>query len=377
MDDLYSTLGVGKGATEGEIKKAYRKKAQEFHPDKNPNNKEAEKKFKSVQEAYEILSDPQKRANYDRFGSAGASQRGAQGGGFGFNGAQGGFNPNDFAGFADIFESFFGENMRGEEQTAKAGPIRGNDIQVQVDIKFEEAIFGVEKYLEITKPETCKKCAGKGNEPGTSVKKCGQCNGQGQVRVTRQTILGKMSSVHLCPTCQGTGEIPEKLCIECRGQMRTKQTEEVTVKIPKGIEDGTSIKIKEKGSAGVRGGKHGDLYVHVRVFAHKKFLRDGPNIHSSEDIHVLQAILGANIKVETVHGKVDLKIPAGIQSGTELSIKGKGAPNIRSDKMGDHILKVNVKIPEKLTKKERELFENLAKESKVNVKSEGFFDGIF
>jgi molecular chaperone DnaJ len=159
--------------------------------------------------------------------------------------------------------------------------------------------------------------------------------------------------------------------------MRTKQTEEVTVKIPKGIEDGTSIKLKEKGSAGIRGGKHGDLYVHVRVFAHKNFLRDGANIHSEENIHVLQAILGANIKVDTVHGKVDLKIPAGIQSGTELSIKGKGAPSIRSDKMGDHILKVNVKIPEKLSKKEKELFSALAKESKVNVKDEGFFDGIF
>ncbi len=378
MEDLYTTLGINKGATESEIKKAYRKKAQEFHPDKNPDNKDAEKKFKAVQEAYETISDPQKRANYDRFGSTGSSQSGPQGGGFGFNGAQGGFNPNDFGGFADIFESFFGENMGGrQEQPQKAGPMRGNDIQVQVDIKFEEAIFGTDKYLEISKPETCQKCTGKGNEPGTAIKKCGQCNGQGQVRVTRQTILGKMSSVHLCPSCQGTGEIPEKLCSECRGQMRTKQTEEVTVKIPKGIEDGTSIKIKEKGSAGIRGGKHGDLYVHVRVFAHKNFLRDGANIHSEENIHVLQAILGANVKVETVHGKVDLKIPAGIQSGTELSIKGKGAPSIRSDKMGDHILRVNVKIPEKLNKKERELFEALAKESKVNVKAEGFFDGIF
>lgn len=375
MEELYSVLGVSKNAGEAEIKKAYRKKAQELHPDKNPNNKEAEKKFKAVQEAYEVLSDPQKRANYDRFGSNGGPQGGFNGSTGGFGGA--GFNPNDFAGFADIFESFFGENIYGGARAKKAGPVNGNDIETQIEIKFEEAIFGGEKYLEISKPETCSRCKGKGNEPSTAIRKCHECNGQGQIRVTRQTMLGKMSSVHLCPTCRGTGEIPEKVCGECRGQMRSKQTEEVVVKIPKGIEDGTTIRLKEKGSAGIRGGKHGDLFVHIRVSPNKKFERRGPNLHSSEDIHVLQAVLGANIKVETVHGKVDLKIPAGIQSGTELTIKGKGAPSIRSDKMGDHIVKINVKIPEKLSKKEREIYEGLAKESGVNVKPEGFLGNLF
>lgn len=374
MEDLYSVLGLSKGATETEIKKAYRKKAQEYHPDKNSGDKDAEKKFKAVQEAYEVLSDPQKRGNYDRFGSNAGAQGGFNSSGFG--GATG-FNPNDFAGFADIFESFFGENIYGGAKAKKAGPVNGNDIETHIEIKFEEAIFGAEKYLEMTKPETCQHCKGRGNELGTIIKKCQECNGQGQVRVTRQTMLGRMSSVHLCPSCQGTGEIPEKTCGECRGQMRTKQREEVVVKVPRGIEDGTTIRLKEKGSAGIRGGKHGDLFVHIRVSPNKKFERSGANIHSTETIHVLQAVLGASVKVDTVHGKVDLKIPAGIQSGTELSIKGKGAPSIRSDKMGDHIVKINVKIPEKLSKKEKDVYEELAKESGVNVKPEGFLGNLF
>ncbi|MBI4127232.1 molecular chaperone DnaJ [Candidatus Peregrinibacteria bacterium] len=369
MEDLYSTLGVAKNASDSEIKKAYRKKAQEYHPDKNPGNKEAEKKFKAVQGAYEVLSDPQKRGNYDR----GGFTDGQQGG---FSGA-GGFNPNDFAGFADIFESFFGENIYGGSKAKKTGPVNGNDIETQIEIKFEEAIFGTEKYLEITKPEVCPHCAGKGNEPGTAVHKCRECNGQGQVRVTRQTMLGRMSSVHLCPSCQGTGDIPEKVCGTCRGQMRIKQSEEITVKVPKGIEDGTTIRLKEKGSAGIRGGKHGDLFVNIRVAPNKKFDRRGSNIHSSENIHVLQAVLGANVKVDTVHGKVDLKIPAGIQSGTELSIKGKGAPSIRSDKTGDHVVKINVKIPEKMSGREKDMYEELAKESGVNVKPEGLLNNLF
>lgn len=375
MDDFYSTLGVGKSASEAEIKKAYRKKAQQFHPDKNPGNKDAEKNFKSVQEAYEVLSDPQKRSNYDRFGKAGTqSGYGGQGG---FNG-QNGFNPADFAGFADIFESFFGQNVHSDgAKSKKPGPIKGNDIELQIDIRFEEAIFGIEKYLEITKPEVCIRCKGKGNEPGTSVKKCQECNGMGQVRVQRQTILGSMSSVHLCPSCRGAGEIPEKVCADCKGSMRTKQTEEVAVKIPKGIEDGTTIRLKEKGSAGVRGGKHGDLLVYVRVIAHKNFNRRGTDIYSEENIHLLQAVLGAVIKVETVHGKVEMKIPAGIQNGTVLTVKGKGSPSLRSDKMGDHFVKVNIKVPEKLSRKEKELYEELARESKVDIKESGFLGNLF
>lgn len=377
MEDLYSVLGISKNASESELKKAYRKKAHEFHPDKNPGIVEAEKKFKAVQEAYEVLSDPQKKAHYDRYGST--KETGGFGG-FGGGGGGGGrgFDFNEFSGFADIFENFFGENAYGgARKNKKAGPVNGNDIETEIDLKFEESIFGVEKYLEITKPEICSRCTGSGSEPGTSAKKCPECMGQGHVRVVKNTILGQMSSVHSCPSCHGAGEIPEKICKECNGDMRTRQTATVAVKVPKGIEDGTTIRLKGKGSAGYRGGRHGDLFVHVRVNAHKKFVRKGINIHSSEDIHLLQAVLGAGIKVDTINGKVDLKIPSGIQNGTVLTIKGKGSPSLKSDKVGDHLVTINVKVPEKLSRKERELYETLAKESGVDVKSDGFLGGIF
>lgn len=369
MQDYYSILGVDKGASEADLKKAYRKKAHEFHPDKNPGNTEAEKKFKEVQEAYDVLSNPQKRSRYDQFGSAGPEMN--------FGGA-GGFDMGDLGGFADIFESFFGQGMGGSSAKAKkAGPVRGSDIETVIEIKFEEAVFGTDKLLEVLKPETCKRCEGKGNEPGTSIKRCPECNGQGQVRVTRQTILGQISSVHMCPSCHGAGELPEKLCKECSGQMRTKQRQEIKVKVPAGIEDGTTIRLKEKGSAGIRGGKHGDLFIHIRVLPHKKFKRTGTDIYSEETIHVLEAILGSIVKVDTIHGKVDLKIPAGTQSGTTLTIKGKGSPSVKSDKQGDHFVNIKVKVPEKLSRKEKDLYEQVANESRVQIKNEGFFGNLF
>lgn len=371
MSDLYKTLGVAKDASDADIKKAYRKKAQEFHPDKNPGDKAAETKFKEVQGAYEVLSDKQKRSKYDQFGSVGG---GFPGGGAGGGGAAG-FDSSQFGSFADIFENFFGGGggFGGQRTTKKPGPTRGGDVETAIEIQFEEAIFGTVKHLEITKPEICDHCAGAGNEPGTKMLRCEQCKGQGQVRTARQTILGQISSVHVCPQCHGHGEIPEKICTKCQGQTRVREKQEVSVKIPKGIESGTTIRLKEKGSAGMRGGIHGDLFIHIQVAAHMKFSRDANTIYSVEEIPFLQAVMGATVKVDTVHGKVDLKIPSGTQSGTEFVVKGKGAPSLRSDKLGDHKVRIQLITPDKLNKREKELYMELAGKSGVDVKSGGFF----
>jgi molecular chaperone DnaJ len=256
----------------------------------------------------------------------------------------------------------------------KKGPERGRDIETEITIKFEEAVFGTVKHLEITKPVVCPHCSGKGSEPGTKVTVCPQCNGQGQVRVTRQSLLGSISSVQVCSQCEGRGEIPEKVCTECKGQTRVKKAEEVEVTIPKGIEDGTTIRLKGRGAAGMMGGEYGDLFLHISVSPHPKFSREGRTIFSSESIPLLQAVLGATIKVDTIHGKIALKVPAGTQPGTEFSLKGKGAPSLKSDAMGDHKVTLQVKVPEKMTRKEKDLYEQLADEAGVEV-NKGF--GLF
>lgn len=370
MTNFYTTLGVEKTASDSDIKRAYRKKAQEFHPDKNRGDKEAEHKFKEVQEAYEVLSDKQKRQHYDQFGSSG----GPKGGGYYQGGT--GFDPSQFGGFADIFESFFGEGMGGfgfgGRGRKKTGPIRGQDIETQIKIKFEEAVFGITKHLEITKPEQCNQCKGSGAEPGSSIKTCDQCKGHGQVRSSRQTILGAISSVHVCPQCQGRGEISDQICKKCSGQTRVKQNSEVSVQIPKGIEDSTTIKLKGKGAAGLFGGEYGDLYLEIRVAEHPKFSREGRTIFSSESISLVQAVLGATIKVDTIHGKEAVKVPAGTQDGTILTIKWKGSPSLKSDALGDHKVTIHLKVPEKLSRKERELYEGLAAEGGVEVNKGGF-----
>lgn len=365
MADYYSSLGVNREASDADIKKAYRKLVQQYHPDKNPNNPEAEKKFKEVQEAYEVLSDRQKRSQYDQFGSVGG----------GFPGAGPGFDASQFSGFADIFESFFGGGggFGGGSQSKKQGPMRGGDIETEIEIKFEEAVFGTVKHLEITKPDTCDHCDGSGAEPGHKVVECADCHGSGQIRSTRQTILGNISSLHTCPRCQGRGEIPEKICSVCRGQMRTQQRKEVSVKIPAGIETGARVRLQGKGSAGIFGGPHGDLYLYVTVAPHPKFSREGHTIYSEESVHVLQAVLGTTIKVDTIQGKEELKIPAGTQTGTEFTLKGKGSVTLRSDKPGNHIVRVVVEVPKKLSKKERDLYHDLAEAGGVDVKESGGF----
>jgi molecular chaperone DnaJ len=378
MSDYYKALGLEKEASDTDIKRAYRKKAQEFHPDKNAGDKGAEGKFKEVQEAYEVLSDKQKRSQYDQFGSVGGGFPG--GNPFGGGGGGAGFNTQDFGGFADIFESFFGgggggAGFGGRRAPKKPGPRRGSDIEAAIEVGFEEAVFGAVKHLELTKPERCEHCDASGVEPGAKVNKCGNCDGSGQVQSVRQTILGQVSSVHVCPHCRGLGEIPDKKCTKCSGQTRVRLKQEVSVKIPKGIEDGTTIRLKGKGSAGVRGGAYGDLFLHIRVAAHPKFERSGKTIFSTEEIPLLKAVLGSEVKIDTIHGKETLKVPSGTQSETEFSLKGKGAPSIRSEKLGDHKVTVQVKIPEKLSRKEKDLYEQLASEGGIDVKHGGWFTG--
>lgn len=363
MTNLYDVLGLEKSATDADIKKAYRKKAQQYHPDKNPGDTAAEQKFKEVQEAYEVLSDKQKRSQYDQFGSVGGNPFGGATGSYGD--FQGGFGN-----FADIFESFFGGGggFPGQQQsgTRKQGPTRGRDIEARLEVSFEEAVFGTVKHLELTKPETCEPCGGSAVEPGSKLEKCGECGGSGQVRQTRQTILGQISSVQACPKCLGRGEYPEVVCKTCNGETRVSKTQEVSIKIPKGIESGTTIRLQNKGAAGAYGGPHGDLFLHVTVAEHPRFQRDATTIYSAESVHALLGVLGGTIKVETVHGKAELKVPAGTQSGTTFTIRGQGAPSLRNEKLGNHEVTIHLRTPEKLSKKEKELYEELAKEAGLN-----------
>ena len=356
MESYYDILGVSKEASDADIKKAYRSLAQKYHPDKNAGDPKAADQFKKLQEAYEVLSDAQKRAQYDQFGRVGGN------GGNPFNGA--GFNFEDFGGFADIFENFFGgAGGQGGGRPQKRRPGRGGDIEAEMEIRFEEAVFGTTKYLEITKPETCTHCDAKGYEPGSKILSCDECGGKGQVRTVRQTILGQISSVQVCAKCHGQGETPEKVCGTCQGKTRVQKTSEVKISIPKGIEDGTRIKLAGQGSAGVLGGPHGDLYIVVNVLDHPKFKRDGRTIYSFEDIPLLTMVLGGKVTIDTLHGKEELRIPAGTQHGTEFTLKSQGAPSLRNDQLGDHKVIVQVEIPTRLSSKEKELYTELSKEA--------------
>jgi len=351
--DYYSILGVDKNASEQDIKKAYRKLAQQHHPDKEGGD---EKKFKEVSEAYEVLSDKQKRAQFDQFGSVG-------GGAGGFNGFQGFDFGNmnnvhfDFGGFGDIFDNFFGGGQTRSQK--KSGPTRGNDIEMMAHVSFEESVFGATKEVEYGRYEPCSKCNGTMVEPGSKMKTCETCSGTGQhVRVQR-TPLGNIQTAATCSTCQGAGQIPEKKCSACEGEGRVVKNTILKVRIPSGIYDGAVIRLKEKGEAGVRNGGYGDLFIHIKVAPSKEYERDGNDLYSTETIRVPQAVLGAEIMVKTVHGKVALKIPAGTEHGKQFKIKGYGIPDESRGSKGDHIVTVKVEIPKKLSRKEKELYESL------------------
>ena len=376
--DYYSILGVSKTATDQDIKKAYRKLALQHHPDKNKDNKESEAKFKEVNEAYEVLSDKQKRATYDQFGSAGP---GFGGGGFG-GGAQGfgaqGFDFSSFnggaGGFADIFETFFGGAGGSQRRGAKRGPQAGDDIEFELKLTFEEAAFGVEKELSVTKLVSCSRCHSTGAEPGSKSVTCKTCGGTGEVRVIRQTLFGQMASVNTCSECYGEGRVHEQKCTICNGSTRVRKTEKIRVKIPAGVDNDSTVRLNGKGEDGRFGGPAGDLYVHIRVAPSKVFVRNGYDVHSEAHIHLLQAVLGGSINIQTLKGDMELKVPAGTQSGRVFKLKELGIEKLRSSGLGDHYVKVIVDIPQKISRKEKELYDQLAHEAGLEVKGK---DGLF
>lgn len=364
--DYYEVLGVSRDASESDLKSAFRNMARKYHPDVS-DAPDAEEKFKEANEAYGVLSDADKRAAYDRFGHQGV--RGPSGGP--------GFETVDFSDFADIFGDMFG--FGGRSRTAsRTAPRRGADLQYQVTISFKEAVFGADKEIEVTKDERCDTCSGDGAKPGTSPKTCPECQGRGEVRQTRQTLLGSMVQVTTCPVCQGRGKIVESHCSTCSGRGKVRKNRRKKVSIPAGVDDGTRIRLGGEGQPGENNGPSGDLYLLVRVQPHKYFRRRDNDILLDLKVNVAQATLGAEVLVPTVDGDVKLKIPGGTQPGKIIRMRGKGVPHLRSNSRGDQLVIVNITIPKKLDVEERELFEKLADkmDSKVLPQERGFLDRL-
>lgn len=358
--DYYEVLGVTKSASADEIKKAYRRAAVQHHPDKESGD---ETKFKEVSEAYEVLKDENKRQRYDQFGHAGVGSSAAGNGyGSGFGGGTQGFHVDlGDLGLGDIFESFFGG---GRQQRRGAQVNRGRDVETDVTLTFEESIFGLEMPLALNLDDECSHCKGTTVEPGYELKTCDICHGTGQEVRVMQTILGNIQQAMTCSKCGGRGKIPEKVCSVCNGKGVERRRKEMNIKIPPGINDGATIRLRGYGEAPRGGtGEHGDLYVNVRVKAHKKFTREGDLILSDETISMIEAALGTTIKVETVDGPITMKVPAGTQSGTDFKLSGHGVPHLRGEARGAHIVRVLVETPKKLSKRQKELLEALAQES--------------
>lgn len=358
--DYYETLGVTKAASADEIKKAFRKLAVKYHPDKDGGD---EAKFKEINEAYEILKDQQKRQRYDQFGHAGVGGNGGGGGnpfeGFGgFNGQDVHFDFGD-GGLGDLFGQFFG----GGQNTGQQRQRRGNDVETSITLDFKEAVFGIERTIELNLQDECSHCHGEMSEPGYGMKTCEACKGAGQIPKIMNTMFGQIQQSVVCSTCQGRGRIPEKVCSVCKGAGTERRKQKITLKIPAGIDDGATIRLRERGEA-VAGGSKGDLYVHIRVKADKKFTREGDIILSEESLDMVDAALGTEIDVETVDGTVRMKVPAGTQSGTDFKLSGHGIPHGNRDSRGPHIISIVVKTPEKLSKKQKELLESFKKAKK-------------
>lgn len=371
--DYYEVLGVPKDASERDLKKAYRKLAMKYHPDRNPDNKESEDKFKEINEAYEILSDSEKRSRYDQYGHAGFSN-GGPGGGSGFGGFDDIFGGSGFGGFEDIFGDIFGSS-RGRR---KSGPQKGADLRYRMNISFEEAAFGAEKEVKIQRDEECDTCSGTGAKPGTSKKTCNVCNGTGEIREVQRTMFGNMMNVRPCHTCSGTGKIIETPCKSCSGSGSVKKSKTINIKIPAGVDEGSTIKLHGEGEMGLKGGPRGDLYVILNVMPHKIFKREGYDIYCEIPITFVQAALGDELEVPTIDGKVKYKIAEGTQSGTVFRLKGKGVKHIRSDIRGDQYVKVVIETPKNLTAKQKEILKEFAKESGVEIyqNRKGFFEDI-
>ena len=348
--DYYEVLGVGKNASPDEIKKAFRRLAIQHHPDKEGGD---ETKFKEINEAYEVLKDSEKRGRYDQFGHAGVGSSAASDGnpfaGFG-NGQGVHFDFGDL-GLGDIFNSFFGGNGQGRPRQA-----RGRDVETTIEISFEQAVFGTEVDLRLNLEDTCSHCKGTTTEPGSQLKTCDQCSGSGQVISVTRTIFGNIQQASTCPRCKGTGKVPEKVCTVCHGKGTQRKSQDLTLKVPAGVDDGATIRLREHGEA-VANGPKGDLYVNIRVKPHKKFTREGDLILSKEHVDMVEAALGTEINVETVDGPVKMKIPAGTQSGTDFKLSGHGVPHLKSDSRGAHIVTIIVDTPTKLSKNQQELLE--------------------
>ncbi len=365
--DYYEVLGVSRSATQDELKTAFRRLARQYHPDVN-DSPDAEERFKEINEAFAVLSDEQRRGAYDRYGHEGV--RGPNG------------MPNftvDFSDFADIFGDLFGFGGFGRtSQRARNAPRRGADLQYRLDLTFEEAVFGVEKEIEITRDELCTTCNGSGAEPGTSPVRCSTCNGSGEVRRTRQTILGSMVQVTTCPTCNGQGETISTPCHTCKGRGLERRNRKKVISVPAGVDSGTQIRLAGEGQPGVNGGPNGNLFIAIKVKAHKYFHRREYDVLLDLNINIAQATLGADVEIPTVDGPTMLKIPNGTQPGKILRMRGKGIPKLRGNGRGDQLVVINVEVPINVNNDQRQLFEQLAESlgSEVRPQERGFLDWL-
>ncbi len=365
--DYYELLGVPQSASKDDLKKAYRRLARQFHPDVN-KDQDASERFKEVNEAYEVLSDDDKRAAYDRFGHAGLSGSGGMGGFTDFGGG--------FGNMADIFEEFFGGGRGGRR---RRGPRPGADMRYTLTLEFDEAVFGVEKDIDVRRPGLCPGCAGTGAEPGTSPVRCVTCSGTGEVRRVQQSILGQFVNVATCPTCQGTGETIPHLCKTCSGRKQIEETKTLNIKIPAGVDADTQIRLSNEGAPGLNGGPPGNLYININIRKHPYFQRRGDDIMLDLEINVAQAALGDELTIPTVDGEAKLSIPAGTQSGAVFRLPGRGVPHLRRAGRGEHLTIVQVAIPKKLTKEQKELFTQLGHtlgKEVVPQRERGFLDSL-
>ena len=353
--DYYEVLGVSRGASEDEIKKAYKKMARKYHPDLNPGDKTAEEKFKEVNEAYEVLSDADKKARYDQYGRAGVDPNfGAAGFGGGFDGSF------DFGDLGDIFGSFFGGGFGGGRRTNPNAPQRGESIRMSIAISFEEAAFGCEKAVTVERYETCDTCHGNGCAPGTSPEVCPDCHGTGTVQVRRQTPMGVFATSSPCPKCGGKGRIIHQPCKDCRGSGMVRKKKTIQASIPAGIDNGQTISIRGQGNAGKNGGPAGDLLITITVRPHELFRREGTSVLCEAPITFTQAVLGAELEIPTIDGKVKYTLPEGTQSGTTFRLKGKGIPSINGRGRGDQYVTVYIETPKNLNKEQKEALKKFA-----------------
>lgn len=378
--DYYEVLGVDKNADEAAIKKAYRQLAKKYHPDMNPGDKEAEKKFKEASEAYAVLSDSERRRQYDQFGHAA------------FDGGAGGFGGFDFSGadFTDIFGDIFGDLFGGGGRSSRrggSGPMRGAHVRAGVRITFEEAVFGCEKELDLNLKEECETCHGSGAKPGTEKVTCQKCGGKGQVVFTQQSFFGTVRNVQTCPDCQGSGTVIKEKCADCHGSGYITRRKKIKVSIPAGIDNGQSVRIREKGEPGLNGGPRGDLLVEVNVSRHPLFQRQDTNLFSTAPISFAQAALGGDVRIKTVDGEVLYTVKAGTKTGTKVRLKGKGVPSLRNEQMrGDHYVTLVVQVPEKLSEEAKEALRKFDKlsgnslgqtgEESEKPKKKGFMDKL-